>query len=282
MANMTDRIIAKTNARDKVVDFRDNLVPSGPDAYAMLHGMGGSKHATKSTIKMMICDYTRGTGNNSVSVSANLTPDIIAYLYKVSEEALLASVRPCITLSENGAKSLRDAKSQLTELYRALKGENAGLDTGEILKKIQAVGQIVGSLEKEADAKAGPTLTYSQNRVNSYRIDANGMAPVTYLEIKRNGMRNGEKARYPWYLSIKTGIAKTVKQATGACSFDGKTFQKQAEAFINVDDESMHRMMSQCVHFISVWENAMCLTQVVAGVQTVQQEREQYRANSQY
>ena len=59
---MVNTIIAKTNGKDKVIDFRDCLNLANQDDYAMMHGIGGEKHARTSVIKLTICDYTAGKG----------------------------------------------------------------------------------------------------------------------------------------------------------------------------------------------------------------------------
>lgn len=71
---MVNTIIAKTNGKDKVIDFRDCLNLANKDDYAMMHGIGGKEHARTSVIKLTICDYTAGKGELSKTVSANISP----------------------------------------------------------------------------------------------------------------------------------------------------------------------------------------------------------------
>lgn len=73
--------IAKTAAKGKFLDFRDNLISANPNDYAMVHGIGGAKYAARSTIKLLITDYT--VQNNVKVVSANVSPEQIAYLLEV-------------------------------------------------------------------------------------------------------------------------------------------------------------------------------------------------------
>ena len=51
---MSYGIIAKTNGRNKVIDFRDGLVLAYPEDYAMIHGKGGKGHAPTSVIKIAV------------------------------------------------------------------------------------------------------------------------------------------------------------------------------------------------------------------------------------
>lgn len=76
-------IIAKTNGRNKVLDFRDGLVLAYPDDYAMIHGKGGKNHAPTSVIKIAICDYSSGTGDKSTTLFANITPDVCEQIFEV-------------------------------------------------------------------------------------------------------------------------------------------------------------------------------------------------------
>lgn len=78
----TDRsdIIAKAAAKNKFLDFRPNLVLAHEKDYAMIHGIGGSQHALRSTIKCLITDY--GV-KPSVVVSANISPELPSYILEV-------------------------------------------------------------------------------------------------------------------------------------------------------------------------------------------------------
>lgn len=83
---MISTIIAKANARSKVVDFRDSLVPALVEDYAMMHGAGGKDHAPASVIKVTVCDYTAGTGDKSTTVTANISPDLCEQLFEVCRQ----------------------------------------------------------------------------------------------------------------------------------------------------------------------------------------------------
>jgi len=284
MANIIDRVIAKANGNMKVIDFRDNLVPGGENAYAMLHGIGGAKHAAKSTIKVTICDYSRGKGNNSVTVSANLTPEVTNYLYEVSKQALMPSCG-CVgsTIGTESVATLQSAKTQLANVYRLVastKENKDAFDVDSLLSQLGTIGKGLAAVITDAKTESvstGPKLDYSQDRVNPYSVDANGTAPVARMLIARNGVRqDGSISRYPWMIRITNGNARLIKKENGSCTFDGKTFQKTNEAFINVSDMDMFSMLTKCQHFIAVWENALCLNQVLTGVKAVQAEREHY------
>lgn len=281
---MVDRMICKTNGRNKVVDFRDNLIPSGVDDYAMLHGAGGKNHAIKSTIKMTICDFSKGTGEgNSITASANLSPDKIATLYLVAEAAMRPVSPQQITITEAGAKELAEAKEAAASLYRMMKKDDADIaGCRDILAKAGAkIGSAMTGISRNEN-KGGPSYTYTQDRVNIHAKKPDGTAPVNKLFIERAGVRkDGALATYPWLLKIVNGIAMPKESATGSCTYDPSTFRVEREAFIQVSDADMFRMLERCQAFIRVWENATCIPQVLQGLQAVETERLEWAQNRQ-
>jgi len=274
----TTRIIAKVNGLNKVVDFRDYLNPGGQEAYAMLHGIGGAKFARSSAIRVTVCDYSRGTGEGkSVSVYASIAPETIEYLFAVAQEArVLATTErsDIICISETSADVLKEAKKQLSALYKTISGaKEAGktVDLQQLLQQIEVAGKGVAAAMSgvKKEAFAGPTVNYSQDRVHAYK-EKNGIAPVQKLLISRKGIRsNGSVARYPWIIQIMNGEASLIRKPNGACTFDAKSLTNKTEACINISDADMFRAMSKCVHFISIWETAICLPQVAQGVHAV-------------
>lgn len=76
-------IIAKAAVRNKFLDFRNNLIPAYANDYAMVHGIGGKDHASRSTIKCLITDY--GV-KPSLVVSANINPELAPYILTVCEK----------------------------------------------------------------------------------------------------------------------------------------------------------------------------------------------------
>lgn len=79
-------IIVKAAAKGKFVDFRNALVPAFEQDYAMIHGCGGKKHASRSCIKLFLTDYSAGTGDRAITVSANVGPEFIPYAFAVCEK----------------------------------------------------------------------------------------------------------------------------------------------------------------------------------------------------
>lgn len=76
--------IYKINGKDKVIDFTSKLVKAKLNDFANVHGCGGKDHAPNSTIGVVICDYTKGTGDNSVTMRFNMDVEDMTLLYHVS------------------------------------------------------------------------------------------------------------------------------------------------------------------------------------------------------
>ncbi len=280
---MTDRIITKTNSINKVVDFRDELIPSGKDAYAMLHGIGGGKHAVKSTIKVAICDFSKGKGQNSVTALASLTPDIIARLYDVAKEAVYPhQMSRGLVITESAAQSMDKARKLAAQAFKSLKGKQQA-EAKDLMDQIAEIGSSIAAAMKGVKTETpdyGPDFNYSQDRVQVHRKKPDGTAPVDMVQISRNGVRsNGEQSKYPWNIRVTNGEAPITINPNGSTTYNGKALKKNREVFINVSDADMYKMMYRCVRYIETWENAICLEQVVTGYNQAQAERQQYAAS---
>lgn len=90
---MVSDTIAQAATKGKFLDFRNNLALAIPEDYAMIHGAGGRKHGMKSTIKLLITDYSAGRGNSKV-VQANVSPELISYLLEVCKMNVTAGTSP--------------------------------------------------------------------------------------------------------------------------------------------------------------------------------------------
>lgn len=88
-ANMISQKCAKVNGKDKVIDFTGNLSMANLEDFAMVHGCGGKSHARNSTISAAICDYTKGTGEASVTVRFGIDVEDCTILYNAAMYARL-------------------------------------------------------------------------------------------------------------------------------------------------------------------------------------------------
>lgn len=274
-----ENIITKVNGKNKVIDFRDGLVPAKLEDYAMLHGIGGSRHASNSVIKIVICDYTKGKGSNSRTVYANITPEVCEQLFEICKRNLGTQIvtGDMAFLQEQRAFQSKQHKLAEMQVYlvkrvcnllsRFVKADGEGkAPTYSVL--LASLHQI---LEKSLDTLTAtdPTYTqtaeiplhtdfcYVQDRVHNYKGKSdNGYAPVQRLQIWHQTYRKGnELSNYPWTVKIINGSAKVTERENGATTFDASTLTNTTEAYIQISDFDFFKMMSRINHFVRIWEN---------------------------
>lgn len=290
-------IIAKAAAKNKFLDFRNNLVPAWTSDYAMVHGIGGGKHAARSTIKLYITDYSAGAGNSTV-VSANVGPDFIAYLAVVCEKnagiadrpngdrpgqgsvgSVIAQIRagtllpagagpncsstPVLAVPAELVKRLsQECPPELAMLFLqlqpfALPSDGSGTDYVAVR---QDVVELMASMAaQKKDVANGMDFFNRQERVNVYRKE-DGLVPVSVLTIARTGKRkDGSISRMPWSVKIQNFRARPIDQENGTTSYDPKSIQESAEAFVMLSDYDMFRCTYRVTRFIELWEMAVGL-----------------------
>ena len=203
---MLNGIIAKANGRDKVIDFRDGLVLADIDDYAMIHGVGGKHHTMNSVIKIGLCDYTAGTGSKSKTVFASITPDICEQLFEVCKQNLGTTVydnsfpalkeqrtanRKMMKFADMGVDVLMKVVTILTRATTAADKGTApsAVEVAKGLNKLLSKTQErVMAKENYEDPACLTTLRrvdfqYTQDRVHSKKMGADGYAPVQRLQI---------------------------------------------------------------------------------------------------
>lgn len=276
--------ITRAEAKDKIIDFRDNLVLSADNDYAMMHCQGETKRGYKSTIKCAICDYTKGKGDKSVTAYANLSVETIYYLYNAAKQVMVQQPIPINT------DALNLSVNNLAKLYKSI-GDMAAnalpsmAEDKNLIKFINAVKKEIGAngakirdymvALNSASAGAGKAdFEYSQDRVDVYRKDANSTAPVSIMRITHAGTRsNGAKSKFPWYIKITNGTAPVKEMPNGTTSYEGSKLKIDREASINVSDFDMFRMMLRIKRFIETWENSYCIKNIQNGHKKRDHER---------
>ena len=87
MAISTTIVASKTGK--KAIDFRDGLNPASVENYANIHSQGGTKSDLyPSRIKAVLCDFSNGTGDASITVRSNLDVSLIARLLEIARQAI--------------------------------------------------------------------------------------------------------------------------------------------------------------------------------------------------
>lgn len=78
------RQIAKYATDKKLIEFNDKMRLPPVECYAHIQATGDKNKDGKnvnSLIGITMLDYSKGTGNNTVSVEANITPDELMYVF---------------------------------------------------------------------------------------------------------------------------------------------------------------------------------------------------------
>jgi len=296
---MSYGIIAKTNGRNKVIDFRDGLVLATPDDYAMIHGKGGKNHAPTSVIKIAICDYSGGTGGNSTTLFANIAPEICEQIFEVCKrnvgQAVIDNGLPILQeIRAADKKLLKTADMNFNALSNilSLMGRIEQAETAPGLKAIASgFAKLLGKTKAKVMEDAGEPVrppcmlmasradfNYSQDRVHAQKKNSQGYAPLQRLNIFHTTYRkDGQIGKYPWTVKITNAVAKVKVQGNGATVYDASTMKDVKEVFIQVSDADMFRMMSRVTSFIRVWEIAMGAELIRAGEAAREKERKDFQ-----
>lgn len=303
---MVNTIIAKTNGKDKVIDFRDCLNLANQDDYAMLHGIGGKEHARTSVIKLTICDYTAGKGELSKTVSANISPATCEKLFEVCKRNIGTliidnNLPPFVEQRDHNKKQNKIADMHFEVLQHILMLAKA-ISKSAKEKQVPGVGVIADSLismftkSKEhvlAQEENNPIpasleipchcdINYVQDRVHSSKTGADGYAPVQRLTISHRTYRqDGKPSMYPWTVKVVNGNAFVKVSDIGATTFDSKSLRDTTEAFIVISDDDMFRCMNSVLHYIDVWEKLSCIPLIKQGLQQRKAEYEAYKHSQQ-
>ena len=143
------------------MELQDNLYPTIPKYARKLHSFGKERNNNEqmySRFKFVLIDYSKGTGENSVAVDANITSEVLAYLYCMFKKAV-----------ENGSFTYSEEKIMPQNNYvkkllikRAQKNSK-----GEILRNPWSLSCEVGTGEKAYTKEGGTYLkpnTYQKER----------------------------------------------------------------------------------------------------------------------
>lgn len=305
---MVDDIITKANGRDKVIDFRDGLVPANIDDYANLHGTGGNKgKAPISVIKTYICDYTKGTGKKSLTVNASISPDLCEQLLEICKQNIgiqvidpnLAIINEQRTANKKLSKAadliFGATNNILTVLNRIVAASKEGKGNPPLAALAEGMS---GLLTKTRDKVAAPDpipaaepilvarhcdFSYAQDRVHAFdeSVQEGSVVPVQRLNIYRQTYRNdGQVGKYPWTVKITNAKAPVHFQDTGATTFSASSMTDKQEAFIMLSDADMYRMMSRICHYITAWECTIGAALIEKGREKRAAERQAARGNS--
>ena len=109
--------------------------------------------------------------------------------------------------------------------------------------------------------------------------DANGLCPARVLVIKREPvMKDGSKARLPWYVEIKNGRAQKIPTSTGGAYMKGSTFVEDSKCIARLSDGQMKNHCYWGSFLMDLFINAT-KGGVLAGHTKVEQKKTEYRQN---
>lgn len=293
-------IIAKTNGRNKVLDFRDGLVLAYPDDYAMIHGKGGKNHASTSVIKIAICDYSSGTGDKSTTLFANITPDVCEQIFEVCKrnvgttvvdnqmlifQEIRAANKKLLKTADMNFNILNNVLGVLERLEKAESVPALPVIAGALSKRLGKTKEKVMAVVDEPGLPPSMAMarhadfSHMQDRVHAQKTNSQGYAPLQRLNIFHTTYRkDGQLGNYPWTIKITNAYAKVRVQATGATTYDASTMRDVKEVFIQVSDADMFRMMSRVTSFIHAWEVAMGADLIRAGEAAREEVRKKFQA----
>lgn len=297
--NQYSCLITKAAAKGKFLDFKDGLVAAKDEDYAMLHGAGGKDHAPISVIQLCITDYSKGTGEAAVFVRASVQPHILAIVRDVCAQNLgmakvsvkdgfgsflsnavvkvYASVQKCLLCGRAFAKLINGF---MNACAYAITGKDKTAETvwqkfGASLKDAKAVLSQNPDMEVAIpDTPDGLVplgvlvdYNYHQERVNVYSKTPDGLVSVSTCDIMRAGRRQGGAAsKLPWTVKIANFKSQPVAQQTGGTAYNPQVIQDKTEAFIMLSDQDMYRCCYAVEHYVSTWENSICIPMVRNGV----------------
>ncbi len=244
--------IYKINTKDKVVDFSSKLMVAKVEDFANVHGCGGKGHAPNSTISITVCDYSRGIGENAVTVSYNADVEDMGALYHAAMDARLGKLTadPSVLIS-----ALSVARKRLRNWYQEK-------DCADGIKAIPTE-QIVsaGKLLSNALSQTGqPAFVYSKEKNNPYRKDDRGYVPVSKVYIAYTPFRkNGEKSNYPWCIQVENFSAPLKERSNGSTAHDAKNAVNKRVANILLSADDFAATMVAVQRFVQLWEMSSAL-----------------------
>lgn len=112
-SNVVSGQIAVYKTDKALLELMDNLKPASYLFPAHIHASGDvSEVGERSLIRLNMLDYSKGTGDNTVSVYANISPEEAKYIYSAlfnhlwefdypQEKILVIQIRRVTVLSQN-------------------------------------------------------------------------------------------------------------------------------------------------------------------------------------
>ena len=113
--------------------------------------------------------------------------------------------------------------------------------------------------------------------------DAQGYCTAQKFYISRHAYdRNGQPMKRPWYLQIQNGKGIKVQNANGGSYMQGKSFQVQKNAFIQLLDIELYLLLKREDSYITNWEASIAPALIQNGKQMYANQQAQRQAQNAY
>lgn len=257
--NMIDNTIVRFATNKAAMDFSCRLVKAYQQDYANIHGCGGNKHAPNSSIQLNICDYSKGTGENSVSVHFNIDVREISRLRSAVEAANIGTLG--LTEQLKGVREFATANGMVIGWLQS--GHQPTYQELAGLQQTLCNGLTAQDPDNNTPDKVlwkSETLKTNPYRAACELIDGVEFAPVSTFIVEYTPAKN-----YQWTLRVANFMAPLVRNTNGSSYARASQAIRKTEALFPISTADLFDALCQVEHYISLWEyrmyptiNAMC------------------------
>ena len=227
--------------KDIVMDWKV-LFNAPKSGYASVYGK-------PSVVTVTITKF----GTQATTVKHNIAPCIVEKIEEVAGDFAFkkASSATNVMLPGSAAAGITAARDAVFAAITALTQGQAPLTINDAANLLNT---IAGSI---TPAGSEPDFYFQEVKVNSHKIGQDGFAPVSTIEIQRQGLRNGEPARYPWIITIDNFEALARRSQKGTVTYDSKTRRnlpgKEKPLTLMASDKDIYELANKARHYIDAW-----------------------------
>lgn len=248
--------ITRYDATNKVMDFSDMMVKAYSKDFANIHGTGGKDHAPNSGICLSLCDYSKGKGENAISVRIIIDVRKIDRLLSAAEAACNGCLGMTAQLSgiQHVATGHGMVIGWLQGNHPPSRNELIGLE-----RTLNAGLSVLDTARKSEE----PVWSFEVQKTNPYQTSLNNnreYAPCTMLSIQYIPSR-----RYAWNIRVLNCIAPIIRHKNGSCTCSPKEAIDKKEVNFPMTVDDFYDALADVSHYIRLWEyrmlptvNAMC------------------------
>lgn len=236
--------------RNKVIDFVSILSKAHLQDFANIHGRIGSGYAPNSTIGFVICDTTKGKGDNSVTVKFSVDVRDMEILLEAAKMAYFGKLeKPSLAKD-----SVMAAMSQL-DGWTSFPPNPDGSRTIPC-NHLNALYDTLANGLLNIPQPGEPLFSYTKEKNNPSKVNPEtGLGPVAKLIINYCAIdKQGRESNYPWFISIENFLAKVERQSNGTTTHKSSTKTNSRSAFINLSKGDFYTAMIAVDRFVRLWE----------------------------